>query len=317
MKEYALRRLLLAVPTILLVIVVVFMAVRVIPGDPIDFMIPTDMEGDAKEEYADRIRAQYGFDQPLHIQLIDYMGRVIRLDLGSSLRRRTPVVEELVWRVPNTLQLGVFALTVSILLGIPIGIVSAMHRSSLGDNVAMFGALFGVSMPSFFFGYMLMLLFGLNLKILPLSGFGGALYTWEGFRHAVMPGTTLALGSLAVLARFTRSSMLEIIAEDYIRTARSKGVSERVVIFKHALKNALIPVVTLLGIQFGAVLAGSVVVEAVFAWPGVGRYMVGGITSRDFPVVQASVLVIAFGFIFANLLTDLTYAFIDPRIAYD
>lgn len=317
MKEYALRRILLAVPTILLVVIVVFMAVRIVPGDPIDFMIPTDMEGEAKEEYADMIRAQFGFDQPLHIQLFTYMGRLARLDFGSSLRRRTPVAEELSWRVPNTLQLGVVALTVSILLGIPVGIVSAMHRNSVGDNVAMFGALFGVSMPSFFFGYMLMLYFGLNLRLLPLSGFGGPLYTWEGFRHAIMPGVTLALGSLAVLARFTRSSMLEVISEDYIRTARSKGLSERVVIFKHALKNAMIPVVTLLGIMFGAVLAGSVVVEAVFAWPGVGRYMIGGITSRDFPVVQGSVLVIAIGFIFANLLTDLTYAFIDPRIAYD
>ena len=317
MKEYAARRLLLAFPTMLMVIIVVFFAVRVVPGDPIDFMIPADMEGDARDEYVDMIRAQYGFDRPIHVQLVDYMARIIQLDFGVSLRRRTPVAEELAWRIPNTLQLGFFALVISIVLGIPMGIISAMHRNSLIDNFTMLGALFGVSMPSFFFGYMLMLILGLRFRWFPISGFGGPLYTWEGLRYAIMPGVTLGLASTAVLARFTRSSMLEIVAEDYIRTARSKGVSERIVIVKHALKNALIPVVTLLGIMFGAVLAGSVVVEAVFAWPGVGRYMIGGITSRDFPVVQGSVLVIALGFIVANLLTDLTYAMIDPRIAYD
>ncbi len=317
MTEYTIRRLLLVAPTALIVIIVVFLAVRVVPGDPIDFMIPADMAGDAREEYTAMIRAHYGFDQPMHLQLVDYLGRVLRLDFGESLRRRTPVAEELAWRIPNTLQLGVLALTMSVLLGVPIGIISAVRRGTFLDNLSMLGALFGVSMPSFFFGYMLMLFLGLHLRVLPLSGYGGPIYTWEGMRHAIMPGTTLALASLAVLARFTRSSMLEVIAEDYIRTARSKGISERRVILKHALKNALIPVVTLLGIMFGATLAGSVVVEAVFAWPGVGRYMIGGITARDFPVVQASVLVIALGFIMANLLTDLIYAFIDPRIAYD
>jgi len=317
MWQYLIRRLLLAIPTVLLVIVLVFLAVRIAPGDPIDFLIPPDMEGAAKEEYVQMIRRQYGFDRPMHVQLVDYVARLLQGDFGMSLRRRIPVAQELVWRIPNTLQLGVMALLISIVLGILIGIISAVRRYSVLDNATMLGALFGVSMPSFFFGYLLMLIFGLYFDVLPLSGFGGHFYTWDGLKHAIMPAVTLGLGSTAVLARFTRSSMLEVLNEDYIRTARAKGLSERVVVFKHALRNTLIPVITLLGIQFGRVLAGSVVVETVFAWPGVGRYMITAITSRDFPVVQGTVLVIALSFIAANLATDLIYAYIDPRIAYN
>jgi ABC-type dipeptide/oligopeptide/nickel transport system permease component len=181
----------------------------------------------------------------------------------------------------------------------------------------MFAALFGVSIPSFWLGFMLMLLFGLYWGILPPSGFGGPLYTQQGIRHAILPALTLGLASAGILARFTRSSVLDILGEDYVRTARAKGLAERVVIVRHAMKNALIPIVTILGIQLGAVLSGSVIVETVFAWPGIGRYLVTGINTRDFPVVQGAVLVVAVSFVLANLLTDLAYAYIDPRVRYE
>ncbi len=317
MKEYALRRVALTLPTLLMVIVVVFASVRMVPGDPVDFMIPPDMDGDARDDFAERLRAQYGLDQPIPVQFVRYVGQLVRGDLGTSLTSGLSVTEELIWRVPNSFQLGLLAVVISIVVGIPLGIISAIWRGTLVDNLAMLGALFGVSMPAFFFGFLLMLVLGLRWGILPLSGHGGALYTLTGLKYAIMPAIALALGPTAVLARFTRSSMLEVVSEDYIRTARSKGLSEQVVIFRHALRNALIPVVTLLGINFGRILAGSVVIESVFGWPGVGRYMVGAINSRDFPIVQGAVLVVALGFIGANLLTDLAYGFIDPRITYD
>jgi len=318
MQVYIVKRLLMMIPTIFVVITVVFFSLHLAPGDPISMLIPPDVGvGDARDEMVTRIKAQYGFDKPLHVQYLRYLGKTVSLDFGRSLRNKTPIVDDLARRLPNTLQLGVLALFISVVLGVGFGVISAVKRDSVLDNLTMFGALFGVSMPSFWFGFMLMLLFGIYWRILPPSGFAGPIYTWEGFRHAILPAVTLGVGSTAVTARFTRSSMLDVINQDYIRTARAKGLSERVVIYRHALKNALIPVVTLLGIQFGALLAGSVITETVFAWPGVGRYMINGITSRDFPVVQGTVLVVALGFVSANFLTDLTYAYIDPRIRYN
>ncbi|MEW6522889.1 MAG: ABC transporter permease [Bacillota bacterium] len=317
MHKYLLKRLILAVPTIIGVLTLVFLAMHLAPGDPIDMMIPPDLEGSAREDMVNRIRAQYGFDQPLHIQYVNYLTRAARLDLGRSLRNQTPIIDDLRRRIPNTLQLGFLSLVISVTAGVSLGIVSATRRDSLFDNVAMFGALFGVSIPSFWLGYMLMLLFGLHLRLLPPSGFGGSVFTVTGLRHAILPALTLGTTSAGVFARFTRSSMLEVINQDYIRTARAKGLAERVVVFRHALKNALIPVITLLGIQFGAMLGGSVIVETVFAWPGVGRYMIAGINARDFPVVQGAVMVVSTGFVLANLLADLAYAYVNPRIRYE
>ena len=317
MHTFIVKRLLLAVPTLLGVVTAVFFALHLAPGDPVNMMIPSDLEGSAREELVARIKAQYGLDKPLHVQYLNYLGRLARLDFGRSLRNRTLIAEDLAGRVPNTLQLGLLSLLIAVGIGIPAGIVSAARRDTLLDTLAMAGALFGVSAPSFWLGFMLMLAFGLYLGVLPPSGFGGPIYTWEGLRYAVLPALTLGTSAAGVLARFTRSSMLEVINQDYIRTAWAKGLSERVVLYRHALKNALIPVVTVLGIQFGSLLSGAVIVETVFAWPGVGRYMIAGITARDFPVVQSAVVVVAAGFVLANLLTDMAYAYIDPRIRYD
>ncbi len=317
MQTYIAKRLLLAVPTVLAVMTIVFFSLYLAPGDPVTMMIPPDLEGEAREAMVEQIRERLGFDRPLHEQYLSYLGRTLRLDLGRSLRHRTPIVDDLRRRIPATLQLGVFSLSIAVIIGVAFGIISAVRRDTLLDNVTTFGALFGVSIPNFFFGYVLMLILGLYLRKLPPSGFGGAIYTWEGFRYAILPAITLGTSSAAVLARFTRSSMLDVINQDYIRTARAKGLADRIVIFRHALRNALIPVVTLLGMQFGSILSGSVIVESVFAWPGVGRYMIGAINSRDYPVVQATVLVVAIAFVLANFITDLAYAVIDPRIRYE
>lgn len=317
MQTFIAKRLMLAVPTVLAVMTVVFFSLYFAPGDPVTMMIPPDLEGEAREEMVERLRAQMGFDRPLHIQYLAYLSRTLRGDLGRSIRHRTPIAEDLAGRIPATLQLGLFAMIISVVLGVGFGIVSAVRRDTIVDNATMVGALFGVSIPNFFFGYVLMLLFGLYWRVLPPSGFGGSIFSWEGLRYAIMPAVTLGTSSAAVLARFTRSSMLDVINQDYVRTARAKGLSQRIVIFRHALRNALIPVVTLLGMSVGAMLSGSVITESVFAWPGVGRYMIGAINSRDFPVVQATVLLVAVAFVSANFATDLTYAIIDPRIRYD
>lgn len=317
MQIYIAKRLLLAIPTVLAVMTVVFFSLYLAPGDPVTMMIPPDLEGEAREAMVEQIRERLGFDRPLHEQYFSYLGRTLRLDLGRSLRHRTHIVDDLRRRIPATLQLGFLSLSIAVTIGVAFGIISAVRRDTLLDNATTFGALFGVSIPNFFFGYILMLVLGLYLRKLPPSGFGGAIYTWEGFRYAILPAVTLGTSSAAVLARFTRSSMLDVINQDYIRTARAKGLAGRVVIFRHALRNALIPVVTLLGMQFGSILSGSVIVESVFAWPGVGRYMIGAINSRDYPVVQATVLMVAIAFVMANFVTDLAYAVIDPRIRYE
>lgn len=317
MLRYILQRLLLMVPTLLGVVTVVFFSLHLVPGDPVDLMIPPDLGGAAREAMAAQIRAQYGLDKPLWEQYVVYLEKLLHGDFGRSLRNGTLISQDLMRRVPNTLQLGLLAFVISTALGLFFGIVAATHKDRVWDRLSMLVALLGVSLPNFWLGFMLMLLFGLYWKVLPPTGFGGSIFTWEGLRYAILPALTLAASTAGVVARFTRSSMLEVIRQDYVRTARAKGLPEPRVIYRHALKNALIPVVTVLGIEFGSLLSGAVIVETVFAWPGVGRYLVGGITARDFPVVQAGVVVVALGFVVANFLTDLLYAYIQPRIRYD
>ena len=317
MRRYIVKRVLLAVPTILGAVTLVFVAIHLAPGDPAALFIPPDLPaGETDEAYA-RIRAQYGFDQPLHIQYIRYLDRLARLDLGQSIRQKTSVGEDLLRRIPNTVQLGLLSLTISATIGISLGVVSAIHRGSWIDNFTMLIALFGVSMPSFWLALMLILLLAVTLPIFPPSGFGGPIYTLEGLRYIIMPAAVLGLAGAGGLARYTRSSMLEIVNEDYVRTARAKGLNERAVTVRHALRNAWIPIVTVLGLSFGQILSGTIIVETVFAWPGIGRYLVSGVNGRDFPVVQATVLLIATSFVVANLLTDLWLVYIDPRIRYE
>ncbi|MCC6703418.1 MAG: ABC transporter permease [Thermomicrobiales bacterium] len=310
MAQYIVKRLLLAIPTIVGAITLVFFAMHLAPGDPMSLFIPPDLPPARTEELQREVNAKYGFDKPLYQQYIDYVGRLSRGDFGNSLREGTPVWDNLERRIPNTLRLGLTALCVSTVLGIAIGTLAAIYRGSWIDHFSMFISLLGVSVPSFWLGLTLILLFAVRLAWLPPSGLGDGVFTW----NLVMPVSVLALGSIGSLARYTRSCMLEVINNDYVRTARAKGLRERSVMLRHALRNALIPIVTILGLNFGFVLSGAVIVESVFAWPGIGRYLIDGVNGRDFPVVQATVLLIAIAFVFGNLVTDLVLVYLDPRI---
>lgn len=317
MSTYLIKRLLMVFPTVFGAVTLVFFAIHLAPGDPISLYIPPDFPVNASPERIAELRARLGLDRPLHVQYATFIAGLFQGDLGTSLQHRTPVAEGLLDRLPNTLQLGVLSLAIAVLLGVTVGVVSAVRRGTWLDNAAMTLALFGVSIPNFWLGMLLMQLVGLHWPILPPSGFGGSIFTAEGLRYALLPAITIGISGAGGLARYTRSSMLDVLNEDYVRTARSKGLSERLVVYKHALRNALIPIITLLGLSFGSMLSGAVIVETVFGWPGVGRYLVTGISNRDFPVVQGAVLVIAVGFVLANLITDLVYGFVDPRIRYD
>lgn len=317
MRKYVVKRLLLAIPTIFGAVTLVFFAMHLAPGDPISLFIPPDLPPDRSAELQQRVIQQYGFDKPLYIQYWNYVKKLLALDFGQSLRHGSAISEDLKRRIPHTLQLGLISLALSALVGITAGVLSAISRGSWIDRLVMLTALLGVSMPSFWLALVLILLFAVHLSWLPPSGLGGPLYTWDGISHTVLPVLVLGLGGAGGLARYTRSSMLEVINHDYIRTARAKGLAEPHVVIRHALRNALIPIVTILGLNFGHMLSGAVIVETVFAWPGIGKYLVDGVNGRDFPVVQATVLLIASGFVFANLITDLLLAYIDPRIRYE
>ncbi|MEW6399887.1 MAG: nickel ABC transporter permease [Bacillota bacterium] len=305
MTQYAARRLLLLIPILIGVSVVVFLLVHLIPGDPARVLAGQE----ATREDIEAIRHRLGLDAPLHLQYFRFAAGLADGDLGESIRTGRPVVEELRVRWPVTIRLTVCALVVMILLGVPAGIISATRPNSVFDNTSMMAALVGVSMPVFWLGLMLMLLFAYYLRLLPTAGST----TWK---HFVLPALTLGLSSSAILARLTRSSMLEVMGQDFVRTARAKGLAERVVIYKHALRNALIPVVTVVGLEFGSLLGGAVLTETVFTINGMGRYMVLSIGFRDYPVVQGAVLIFALGFVLVNLVVDLTYAVVDPRIRY-
>lgn len=316
MIGYIMRRILFGIPAILGVVTLVFLSLHVAPGDPIELLIPPDVSSSAAHELADQLRARYGLDRPLHIQYFSYLRQVASLDFGHSIRTGQPVANSLMARFPATLELTVFSLFLGVLMGVPAGVLAAVRQNTLVDNASMSFALLGVSLPNFWIGLLLMLFFSLNLGWLPPSGRVGGFWTWESLRHLILPGFTLGIATIGILARLTRSAVLDVLKEDYIRTARAKGLKESIVIYRHALKNALIPVVTVLGLQFGALLAGAVIVETIFAWPGIGRYMVYGITGNDFPVVQGGVLFIAISFVFVNILVDIIYLFLDPRISY-
>jgi peptide/nickel transport system permease protein/oligopeptide transport system permease protein len=306
MTTYIARRLLAVIPTLLGVLLTVFLMVRLAPGDPAQLLAG---EFATPETLAD-IRQRFGLDQPWHVQLGLYAANVVRGDLGQSVRTRKPVAYELRQYFPNTLRLTLGAMLVALLIGIPAGIIAATRPGTIFDLLAVLGALIGVSMPVFWFGLMAILIFSVQLGWFPVAGTGTL---W----HLVLPAITLGTGTAAILARMTRSAMLEVLSQDYIRTARAKGLAGRVVVFKHALRNALIPVVTITGLQFGGLLEGAVITETVFAWPGIGQLLVGSILARDYPVVQGAVLLIAVAFILINLIVDLLYGAIDPRIRYD
>jgi peptide/nickel transport system permease protein len=310
------RRLLHLGPVLLGVSVIVFMVLHLAPGDPAEVMLGANAN---KEDLA-RLRTQLGLDQPLHVQYLHWMGHVARGDLGRSLWMKRPVLGEVLERFKATLLLTGTALLLSTLGGVALGIASATRANSLLDRLSAVASLFGASMPVFWLGIVLMVIFSLWLGWLPASGMY-APYGGGGLRdllsHLVLPAVTLAAASVTIIARLTRATMLETLGQDYVRTARAKGLGERGVVWRHALKNALIPIVTVVGVQAGYLLGGAVLTETVFAWPGVGTLVVQGILARDMPLVQGGVLVIALSFVLVNLAVDTLYAWLDPRIKFN
>lgn len=304
MTQYIIRRLLQMVPITLGILTLVFSLIHLIPGDPAAAVAG---EGARPEDIA-QVRAELGLDQPLWKQYVTYLGNVAHGDLGRSFRTHEQVSKEILARYPATIQLATGAMIVALLVAFPLGIISAIYRNSWIDNVARFFALIGVSMPSFFFGPLLIIAFAINHHWFPVSG------REEGWKSIVLPSVTMGLALAAILTRMIRVSLAEELNQLYVTTAIAKGVTRAKAIFRHALKNALIPVITVLALQFGSLLTGAIITEQIFSWPGLGRLLIQSINARDYPQVQASILVIAVTYIMVNFLSDLLYGVVDPRI---
>ncbi|MBA2450257.1 MAG: ABC transporter permease [Chloroflexi bacterium] len=313
MGTLVLRRLLASIPVLVLVTAGVFSLIHLTPGDPVEAMMGESQDPVAKEA----LRRQLGLDRPLYVQYAVWVGRVLQGDLGRSIRNNEPVVENIGRRIRPSIQLALFAMLISLTVAFPVGILSATHRNSPVDGLGTMFALFGICMPNFLIALLLIFVFGVSLRWLPISGYVDPLQDpLAGIRSLTLPAVTLGLALAAVITRTLRSSLLEVLSEDYVRTARAKGLADRLVIRRHALKNGLIPVVTLLGLQFGTLIGGAVITEYVFALPGVGRLVVDAIFSRDYPLVQGVILLISIGFILSNLVVDVVYGWLDPRIRY-
>jgi peptide/nickel transport system permease protein len=306
MVAYTIRRLFLAVLIVVGVSMLVFLMLQLVPGDPVTIMLSEH----AGPQDVERLRRDLGLDKPVWVQYGLYIQDVVQGDLGRSIRLQLPVTDLILARLPATLELTVASLGLATLLGVAVGAVAAVHRGRPTDHAVMLGALIGVSIPSFWLGIMLILLFGVQLGWFPIAGNN------EGLLSLVLPAVTLATIPFATVARLTRSNLLEVLGEDYVRTARAKGLRNRQVIIRHALRTSLIPVVTILGVQFGILLSGAVIVETVFAWPGIGQFLVNAVAARDFPLIQGIMLFVAASFVLVNLVVDLLYAYIDPRIRY-
>jgi peptide/nickel transport system permease protein len=318
MTTYIIRRLLMALVVLFMVSLIVFFVMRLLPGDPlVIFMGQQAGSGAVSEEQLEHLRVEYGLDKPLPVQYVNWILGIFQGDLGKSIYYHEDVGKLLLERFPVTLHLGLLAYVLSSVGGIALGGVAAIRRGTWIDTLATTLANIGITIPVFWLGYMMILLFGLRLDWLPIYGYTSPLDDfWLSTKQAIMPVVCLAITGLAYIARQMRSSMLEVIRQDYIRTAWSKGLSERVIINKHALKNSLIPVITLLGIGVGMVFGGSVLVETVFAIPGVGRLLVTSVFAQDYIVVQSGTLIIATAIVLANLLVDIGYGWLDPRIRY-
>lgn len=316
MYQFIFRRFLQAIPVLLGVSIIAFLIVRLAPGDPVMLMLP----GEATQAEIEAARHALGLDRPLVIQFIAWLQQVLSGNLGESLFTSRPVLVEILERFPNTILLTAAAILLAILFGMPLGILAATRRGSTLDSGSMVLSVVGWSMPNFWLGLMLIILFGVKLKWLPTSGMYDIMATdrpiGDLLRHLVLPAFTLATSHMAYVARFTRSSLLEVLNQDYIRTARAKGLHERIVVLRHGLRNSLIPIISVLGVTVGHLLGGAVIVEAVFSWPGLGSLMVQGILARDFSLVQGSMLFAAATFILVNLAADILYAVVDPRIRY-
>lgn len=305
MGAYIIRRLMLAVVTLLGVCLITFLLVRV-TGDPAGFVLGEMATPEAYDEF----RARHGLDQPLPVQFISFVGGILRGDLGTSVRYNQPVLGMFTERLPATLELGLAAYTLAIIVGVGAGVYSAVRSRSLGDKLIRFLVLLGQAVPGFYLGLVLIITLSLGLRWFPTGGRGG-------LTHLVLPTITLGAYLVAVIVRFTRSVMLDILPRDFIRTARAKGLSERIVLWRHAFRNAMIPLLTIIGIQSRVIFTGAVVTETVFSWPGIGRFAVQAISTRDFPVVQGTVFIITAMVVLLNLVVDLAYGLVDPRVRLD
>jgi len=305
-----------AIPVLVGVSIIAFLILRLAPGDPVQLMLPSH----ATRDEIEALRASLGLDRPLATQYVLWVGQVLQGNLGTSLFTSGPVLDELLERFPNTLILTGAAIGLAIALGMPLGIVAAAKRGTALDTGSMIASVVGWSMPNFWIGLILVIVFSVWLRWLPTGGMYDIMAEERRLadlaRHLVLPATTLAVGHMAYVARFTRSSLLEALGQDYIRTARAKGLGERLVVLRHGLRNSLIPIISVLGVSIGHLLGGAVIVETVFSWPGLGSLMVHSIMNRDFPVVQGAMLFAAVVFILVNLVADLLYAAVDPRIRF-
>jgi peptide/nickel transport system permease protein len=315
MTRYITQRVLSLMPVLLGVTLLVFLIMQLAPGDPAQIMLGPK----ATESSLAQLRHELGLDQPLHIQYGRWLTRVLQGDWGRSIQVKREVLPFIVERFRNSIYLMLLAVLIACVAGIPAGILSAVRQYTIGDRLAMILVLMGFSVPVFWLGIILQILFGLKLGWLPVSGLQSAGQTGLGdlMLHLILPAVALATGATAIIARMTRSSMLEVIRQDYIRTAWAKGLAERLVINRHALKNALIPVITIVGLQVGYLLGGDILVETVFSYPGIGLAMVNGILARDFPLVQGAILLVASSYVLVNLAVDVAYAYLDPRIHYE
>ena len=333
MLKYILKRLLAAIPVILGIVSIVFVLVRIFAPDPTFLILGNRASG----ERAAALAHHLGLDEPIWKQYLIYLGQLFTGDLGTSLFSNRSIMSEMMTRMPATIELALFAIIIAAIFGIILGVICAVKQNSWLDRILQVGGLVGVSIPRFWFGLMLILAFAVNLKWLPVSGrfdFAAQPQNITGFmiidsiitrdwkalvstlRFMVLPGFSIAISSMGSIMRYTRSTMLETIRQDYIRTARAKGLGERVVVLRHALKNALIPIVTIIGMQLGGLLSGSVLTETIFAWPGVGKYIVDGLSNSDYPVVQGGCVLVAVIAVLMNLIVDLLYGILDPRIRY-
>jgi peptide/nickel transport system permease protein len=304
-KRYLLQRLLLLLPTLFGALTLVFFLIHLVPGDPIEVMLGETASAADKEE----LRRNLALDQPLTVQYRNFLTGLLKGDLGQSLYEQSSVADLISARLPATIELTLCAMTIAIIISFPLAILAAINKGSGIDRVALLFSLLGLALPNFWLGPLLMIIFSIQLGWTPVSGRGG-------LDHLLLPSLTLALGMAAILIRILRASLLQVINADYVRSARAKGVSERAVWLKHTLRNALLSVITIMSLQFGSLLAGSIITETVFSWPGIGRLTVQAIQSRDYPLVQGCVLVIAISYLLVNLLTDIFYHLVDPRITY-
>jgi peptide/nickel transport system permease protein len=311
--KFILHRLLLLIPVLFIVTVLASLLIYFTPGDPVRVMLGIR----ANEEAVRAIRAELGLDRPVYIRYIKWLGNILRGNLGKSLQRNEDVLEMILARLPATLEMNIFAVCVSAVLAIPIGVISAAKANTLVDNLSSFFSLFWVSMPGFWIALIALLLFSMKLHVFPISGRLGPIWTKEGMWSLLLPGLILGVRQVAIISRLVRAGMLEVLSEDYIRTARSKGLAEKVVVYKHGLRNAMVPTVTIFGLQVPELLSISVIIEIVFAWPGMGMLLVDAVFKRDYTLIQGIVFIYALLVILVNLMVDVLYAYIDPRIKYD